>query len=248
MYDLNNQGLTQLKNSRVITRKAMYNQPLVGSVDGSNRVFYSSYYPWDSAIIPTVYVENVAQDVDNYTVNYKAGRITFNTAPESGSITIDFTYIQYTDDELVNALKDGFYEFVQRLGVTWKLSDDGTHIYIVDSTGADPTVSSTTFSLDLPSQWAYILWCQYCLLRTQAQYTAYTSKSVYSGGVGVNNARTPAEVRAMLRELEKDACGALNNIDCGAGNQYGSYIGSPRSTEYLEWFKWQGHETITGES
>jgi hypothetical protein len=244
-YDLLTDGLEDFKNTYVMSRKKYFRSPLIGIVNGSNTRFTGQFAPWDTDRTPAIYSGNSGFGSSAYTVNYPAGAVTFTSAPASGTLTADYTYIEADDDEITETLKTGFDVMRDMLSVDWDLSDTGLAIYIVNDDGDDPTVNDGTFNTVRAAKVAYMLCCQYAYLRNRAQYTSFHNRAIKSGDVSINNQRNPDQIRNLLKEIRKDMIEALSQltVDADADSAYGAYVSGERSSCYEKWFMWQDNVT-----
>ena len=81
MYDLKAGGVADLSRSVLFRSRTIKRDGLSGLVDGSNKVFRTTYYPLLSSVDIIIYTSGSVVSADDYSVDYDTGAVIFDTAP-----------------------------------------------------------------------------------------------------------------------------------------------------------------------
>ena len=257
MYDLASDGVADLGRSVLFRTRLIKRDALSGPVDGSNKVFRSTYYPMLSSGSIIVYTDGSVVSPADYSVDYEAGVVVFTTAPP-GQPEADYTYTQLTSSQFIDILMAGFDEMEGRWNREFVLSSDGTtyvratqastNIYLAvkSATNAvtDPPFRETTFSGSRTQIRFLIACCEYGLLQMRAEDAApslYTFREG-TGGLTVDKSRIPANLERSLERKERQLARLMAEAQAEYyedGEAWGAYVAPPMTEEYEDVYQWQ---------
>lgn len=257
MYDVKAGGVADLSRSVLFRSRTIKRDGLSGLVDGSNKVFRTTYYPLLSSVDIIVYASGSVVPADEYSADYDTGAVIFDTAP-AVQPEADYTYTQLTVDQFVDILMAGFDEMEGRWNRGFVLSSDGTtyvvatrdstNIYLVaraaDDAVSDPSFRSTTFSASRTQIRFFIACCEYILLQMRADDSA---PALYmfregTGGLTVDKSRIPINIERALERKEKQLFQLLESAQgefYEDGEAWGTYVPPVITEEYEEVYEWQ---------
>lgn len=231
-----------------LEQQSISRDPLIGIVDGSNKVFHTNYAPVLTSGCLGVYVNGSLVPA---MADYNTGRIELTSAPSYQPLA-DYTFTPYTTTQMLQFMLKGFgfmegfwqrgYRLVDTSGSPANETSDA--ILVVDSSGNDPSVGSTYFSQSI-SQIAYLMaCCDYALVSIQLTHSARTSYMWRETvrGMTVDKTDMPKNLRMALEAVKEqmDALqsGAMEEI-YGEGSEYGGAILGPVTLGYLLSYEWQ---------
>lgn len=257
MYDLRVEGVADLSRSMLFRVRPIVRDALSGLVDGSNRVFRTTYYPLLTSGSIIVYEGGSEVLPSGYGVDYDTGAVIFDTAPDVQP-EADYAYSELTQEQFIDILMAGFDEMEGRWNRGFVLSSSSTtyaaadrdsdHIYVVargaNNEVCDPPFRGNTFSASRTQIRFLIACCEYGQLQMRADDAA---PSLYSfregtGGLTVDKSRIPANLERTLERKERQLAQVL---DIAQGEYYrgsapwGAYIAPPVSQEYRDVYDWQ---------
>ena len=242
-YDITTTGIADFARlDLVVAKRKIAKDPLVGTVDGANKTFYTNYSPILTS--GSLYVYNTAGSAQAGSADYDTGEITLNTAP-TAQLTATYTFIPYTNAQQLSFLIQGFYEMEGRSSFGFRLIDasgvaaneDSTNIYL-DYAGADPISNS-------PHMRAYFLaCCRYAYLMAQLSGGAVTDYMWRETvrGMTVDKSKRPSNLALAVEAAEraiKAAQAEAENAFYINGENLGAFIGSPMTLEYSSTMEWQ---------
>lgn len=234
-------SLDQRKRSR---------DPLSGALDGSNKVFYTNFFPLlTSGSSPLVVYDGVTQVAG--TADYDSGEVVLSAAPTNQPLAT-YTYTPYTAVQVTRFLLTGFemleslwpraYKVVTSAGA---LADEtSAQLLVADKNGADPDVGQgLLFSQSYLNQ---------ALLAAAADYAMNLNVMAQAGrndhmlregmrGMMIDKSRRPQNldlVIGRLREALDELLEAAQTASLGT-SVYGGFIASPHTLEYIMQMEWQ---------
>jgi len=257
MYDLKVDGVADLSRSMLFRSRPIVRDALSGLVDGSNRVFRTTYYPLLTSGSIIVYEGGSEVLPSGYGVDYDTGAVIFDTAPDVQP-EADYAYSELTQEQFIDILMAGFDQMEGRWNREFVLSSksdtyaaadrNSEHIYIVlrgaNSEVCDPPFRGNTFSASRTQIGFFIACCEYAMLEMRANDAA---PSLYSfregtGGLTVDKSRIPANLERALVRKEGQLAQVL---DIAQGEYYrgsapwGAYIPPVVTEEYKDVYDWQ---------
>jgi hypothetical protein len=254
MYNLSVQGYVDMARMGVLDQRKISRDPLSGLVDKVNTVFQTTYYPLLTSGSLQVYTSG---SLVSGTADYNTGEITFDSAPLVQP-KATYTFTNYTTDQLLMFMLNGFDEMELRWEREWKLVDQNGNLadqtsgslYVVDANGNDPTCGVTSFSQSRV-QVAFFLACvEYRMRLTQFGQAANTDYSYRStGGITVDKSKRPSNFDLNVKALDGRLARALKMAQeqyYVNGENYGAWIGNPSTLDYLQNFEWQSESKDMG--
>ncbi len=242
-FDLKVEGLAAFARlDRVLAQRKIARDPLSGVVDGSNRVFYTNYYPILSSGSLYVYVAGVAVAG---TYDADTGEITTGSAPATQPVAT-YTFIPHTTSQQLSFLLSGFQEMELRWPRSWVVKDasgndadeNSANLYVQDGSGGDPLTGKT-------AQIAFFLTCcRYSYLMavlTGAANTDYLWRETVRG-MSVDKTKRPgnlAQAIGLADQRVKEALAVAQDAYYTDGSHYGGFVGSPVTEEYALSMEWQ---------
>lgn len=238
MYDLNSDGLTDIKRAFPWAKQKFSRVALVGLVDGSNTTFHARHFPLQEVSVYNAVGSGLGYD----SVDEEAGRISLSVAPSSTAYA-DYVMVERTDDELKDILQVGFDEMERRWSRGWALSTSGDAVNVVDSTGADPSVHGTTlFSASRAYIGILMLCARYTYLQQQGEYAAIHGLSYrQEGGFSADNRSRAPQIQSALTALDRRINRSIETVMAGLNpTELGDYLKPLKSDTYKGVFRWQG--------
>lgn len=246
-YSLNN-ALTDLKRTFVWQINSISYEPLVGVVDGINRIFQLRYAPVADVVM---YNSSLTAFSTGYTLNSGTGVLVFDSPPTTPNYA-SYTAQQFSDAQILDICKSGFYEFTARYSVEWYLVASGGSDFISSSlsTVVDPTITgSVAFSqsprqinaLTLASEYFYTLsqW-----IYGSGQYYRYREQR--SGGLEIDRSRLNDALAKATEFLSKRLDEAILLAGVELGRPFAVWIPPKHTQVYERFFEWQScAESIT---
>ena len=234
-------AITELKRVELWHEEAVVYEPLEGTVDGSNTIFYTQQCPISSSDGITVYdASGNTISSGSYTVeSYAAGSVRFDTAP---SVIYYASYTAQTLDDtaLTNVVKAGFDKMEAEYNRNWYLTSD--QISSSSSSVVDPVTGSYTFSTSRLQVRLYLLCCEYELVKAKAKYAAanyFRYRESRTGGVQVDRTQAARDLMALLDIIQKD----IDDVVVACANQsgdnpWGVYVPGAKSDIFLDQYDW----------
>lgn len=215
-YSLNN-AVRDLRKRQPWMTRVILREPLVGLVDGNNKLFNTINAPISTDV--TVY-DFSGQPV-TATVLSDAGVIELAVAP-SLPHTISYTHLAIGDDEMKGICEDGFALMEVLLPRGLFLFDNGSEIVISAAADAesDPTYGGIAFSQSVIQRRFYLDCCQVSLFKSLlsgAASAAFMIREERVGGLQIDRRQQYQAWKAALADSEE----ALNKSLFAAAQEWG---------------------------
>lgn len=260
IFDLAIQGyLAFTRVSLSIAQRKIARDPLSGLVNGSNKVFYTNFWPMlSSGSTPIVLYDGATPLGGGGSADYDTGEITLNAAPANQPLAT-YTYTPYTGTQVIRFLINGFVEMESRWGRGYKLVDGAgnaadetsARILVADANGSEPVITGNlTFSQSI-LQIGYMISCaDYAYNVAVLGEAARTDHMVREGirGMTVDKTKRPPNMEVALDRLDtklNDMLYSAQLEQLGTG-VYGAFIASPLTLDYLYNQEWQTSSKLLG--
>lgn len=212
-------------------------QPLLGPIDGTNRVFTVQFPPVEEGTVK-VYDENGDELTTGWTLAFaETGTILFDFPPTQPRYA-SYTHVAITDEELRNLAQDAILEMESRYprGIT-VFQDE--YISSSQDQAVDPTVEpGVTFSQSKANIAFYLLCFEYVIYRAQEREAVLNAAVIREdrlSGSGIDTSRTPQAHQESLAMLDQQIEKAMRAIHTGP---YGDFVPGAESDEYRSMFEW----------
>jgi hypothetical protein len=241
MYALST-ALTELKRSDLWNEASVSYEPLVGMVDGDNRVFNTAHAPIASLTVYDNELNLLALTTDYTVPSYVSGTVVF-VVPLSAPAFASYTVQELTDTQLTNLLRDGLDEMELRWNRGLWFYGNGDSADVISSSSAaalDPATGNSTFSTSRTQIALYLRCCEYRMalaLQRRAANKAITYREERAGGLLVDTSKTPQAWELVLVRLNDDiqkAIVAAQDETAVAGY----YIPGTKSDDWVDNFDW----------
>jgi len=253
-YNLWTQGVTDVDRIlHLFNKKTVGRDPLSGIVDDVNQYFYTNYQPILSSGSVGVYTSGSSPIASTeYTIDYSAGLVTFNTAP---SVQPSMTYqtARLSDYDMKSILVTGFDEMETMWFRGFALSEtvgnavvpiteDSPTAYITQSTGSDPQIGTIYFADSRAQIGLYIKCVQLAYIRNLMTETGY-SHYLYAEAQGakVDKSKTTANLAMAYDRLLKSIQDTLKaaQYEWYGDSVFGGAILSPHTKDFTAHNFWQ---------
>ena len=239
--------------ARVFNLRYIARDPLSGVVDGTNKVFYSTYSPILSSGSVEVRLGDTLVSSGSYSVNYEPGAYLFNFAPSIQPVST-YTIAAYPDRVIRNILVAGFDEMelwwyrglylseVQGTGQITLAHQDSTSAFIVNSSGSDPPIGDRFFSNSQAQLALYGRFVQLVFYRTlMGEHALSDFIWQEAQGLRVDKSMTVRNLQIVKDEIEKMLEKALEQaqVEFTGTAIYGGFIAPLHTREYLAHRFWE---------
>ncbi len=246
-YDLTVQGYVDFgRFTHILEQQKISRDPLSGVLDGANQVFHTNYFPIVTSGSVLVYTSG---SLTAGTVDTDTGEITLAVVPTSQPFAT-YTFTPYTTQQTLSFMLRGFdrmesfwfrgWSVVNGSGLPADESD--SHLYIVDSAGNDPTISSYYFSQSRSQIALFMACCEYDFIRArflQAAGSDYMYRETVRG-MTVDKSKRPMALKAAVDQAKSDLDDILDAAQREVyGDPYGAAILNPATAGYMANDEWQ---------
>jgi len=187
-----------------------------------------------------------------YDLDTETGTVVFDTAP-STQPTMTYHWSNMTDSEVVGILFAGFHEMEGRWPRRFKLVDgdgdevlypgEADNIYVVDSSGVDPTCGSDTFSTSAAERQLLLVCARYAHLARKLDETAeHVFMFREDRGLTVDKRTIPQNIDLALKNAESQVKNAIRAAQAKYytdGEHLGSAILDVHTADYFTDYEWQ---------
>jgi len=249
MYDLMVDGYRDIK--RFVEIRKVGRDPLSGILDGSNRLFFTTYSPLMYGADMTLYDGDGTVSSGSYFVDHETGEVYVDAAPSS-QLMATYFLCEYPQSRMTRFLMQAFHDMESRLHRGWRLSsgsveyesatEDSDHIYIVDKgSNADPVAGQLSFSTSWVQFGFYLANLEYAIAMSKMNEAAGGFLWREDRGITVDKSRVASGRALSLQFIEE----RLKRYTMAAsdeyynGTQYGSYQQSPVTEHYAYDYEWQ---------
>jgi len=248
-YDLAIAGFRDFSRfGRVLDQVSIARDPLSGIVDGTNKVFFTNYYPILTSGSLTVFVSGSQA---GGVADYNTGQITLTNAPATQP-EATYTFTPYTSNQILQFLLSGLDELELLWFRGWKVVDgsgiaateDSTQLLVSDKDGNEPITGDTTFSVSRVQIGLFQKCVEYRYLLTQLGTAArnFFSWRETVRGMSVDKSRVPGNIQLSVQEVKTNLMQALVQAQDAyytGGDHYGGYTPNPVTLDYASNFEWQ---------
>lgn len=269
MYDLASDGVNDFFSRRVSAKRGYRRVPLIGIVDGTNRVFLVPHHP----ILSTDFDLYLGADLEaaaHYTLDADKGVVTFGSAyaPSTqptadytaiAASTLQITYFAYAGFGLMEDLAPRGFQLSSSDTVYTPALPDDTYQYVTDADVAvgdvptDPTTGTVVFSQSR-AQREFLARCiELAYIDAMGVDASLSDLDVAErvGGTRINASHRSSNIALMRKTAYQNVMRALYAaLDewYTDGRHYGSFVEPSHSDLYEQVYHWQLRDSGDGRS
>lgn len=251
MYDLFINGKRDIERNLIFRKQKVSHDPLVGDIDGVNKIFFTTMSPLLSEDTTTIYSSGSILDKTVYSLDTDTGCIVFNYAPtEQPRAT--YTQVDLTSLQIKQVLIEGFNTLEADIQQGWRLSsndsvyteanEESEHAYIVTPEIKEPVIASFPFSMSTISIRTLMCSVELVILMNRLHNASFSSFSYREDrGIAVDKTRMTQNIQIVIEEKNKELSNLKEYLkEALYGNSsLGGYISNPKSLDYTENFDWR---------